>query len=308
MKFFFHETRDAAKQFSELFDFVWATAPALWNLRWQVDGFLKAVPNASPTEIAERFVFGSGIHGSNLRKACVDTSWEDQKSQFASIILTSAFSIYEYWADSILINFRGHRFTGKALQFDGAGGVHGVVSHLCATESAVLKRSYYPVFSKSQKFSQPNMPNLLKCYRYFKEGRNSQVHGGGKASQRAQQAYADFSPASDRRSLGIRGALVHEPFIEGQAVRLHLRGVVGFCDVLLKIMTTVDAELCRSIQSEAFLETILRDVSGQPNMLSANGARRNKQVLKRCTAAGLPKPADPQSIYDFMRSKHIISV
>ena len=65
MKFFFPETNIAEKQISELFSFVWAAAPALWNLRWQVDGFLRAAPDASEKEITDRFILGSDIHGAN---------------------------------------------------------------------------------------------------------------------------------------------------------------------------------------------------------------------------------------------------
>ena len=69
MKHFFDVTEGAAKQFSGLFDFAWAVGPALWNLRWQVRGFLTVVPEATKEEIDGRFVLGSEIQGSNLKKS-----------------------------------------------------------------------------------------------------------------------------------------------------------------------------------------------------------------------------------------------
>jgi hypothetical protein len=46
--YFFPATRFAASQITDLFDFVWPTAAALWNLRWQVAGFLKEAPASTP--------------------------------------------------------------------------------------------------------------------------------------------------------------------------------------------------------------------------------------------------------------------
>jgi hypothetical protein len=37
---FFRSSRAAYQQVAELFDFVWPTAAALWNLRWQVRDLL----------------------------------------------------------------------------------------------------------------------------------------------------------------------------------------------------------------------------------------------------------------------------
>jgi hypothetical protein len=178
-------------------------------------------------------------------------------------------------------------------------GVQTVVRTLCAVKSDVLMKPYYPVFLNNRKLSPLLLPNYIKCYRYFKEGRNSQIHRGGKASHPAKQAYNDFSAVSDNRSLWIKGVLLHDRFVTGQPVKLHLRGVVGFSDILQRVMTTIYAELCRSIESENILERSQKGVSGQPHTLSAGIKRRNEQVLKRCTAAGLPKPSDLKAIYDF---------
>ena len=72
MRPFFPCTRDAAHRITSLFDFVWPTAAALWNLRWQVQGFLNEVPNATEQELHQRFMSGSRIQWTNLRRACIE--------------------------------------------------------------------------------------------------------------------------------------------------------------------------------------------------------------------------------------------
>jgi hypothetical protein len=92
---FFRSSRSAFKQVTELFDFVWPTATALWNLRWQVAGFVSVRSDATSEELAKRFTEGSGIHGANIKKACLEMNWDQQQSQFAKFLLTDLFAIYE---------------------------------------------------------------------------------------------------------------------------------------------------------------------------------------------------------------------
>ena len=71
---------------AEVFIFIWPTATALWNLRWQVRGFLDTVDNASQDQLSRRFVEGVDLPESDLRRTCVEQIWEQQKEQFADTI------------------------------------------------------------------------------------------------------------------------------------------------------------------------------------------------------------------------------
>jgi hypothetical protein len=309
--YFFPATKAAAEQVTELFDFVWPTAAALWNLRWQVSGFLNEAPDSTPKQLNDRFVFGSGIHGTNLRKSCIDTTWDSQKHHLAGIMLTNAFSIYEHWADEILVSVGMGDGKGKLLQRDtgskGEPGLCETVNSLCKAECAVLKSAYYPFFSSGSKYSWPNIKNQLACFRYFKELRNSQIHNGGKATARAEAAYLLFAPISGKHDLGVRGELVHEPVVQGQYFRLHLRGVVGFCDILLRMMTTVDAELCRAAAAETTLTNAFKTGARLISTFSTNHKSRHMQVLGSCKRAGLPPPSDARAIEKFLLEKRLVS-
>jgi hypothetical protein len=307
--YFFPPTRVATSQITEIFDFVWPTAAALWNLRWQVGGFLKEIPDATPKQLHDRFVFGSTIHGTDLKKACVETKWDEQKHHMSGILLTNAFAVYEHWADEILkcVGVPGGK--GKRLQFNdrpGKPGISETLRQLCTTESATIKTAFYPIYTSSPKYSLPLMENLVSCYRFFKELRNAQMHNGGLATQEAVDAYNVFAPVSDKASLGMKGALVFDPISEGQKITLHLRGVVGFCDVLFRLMVTVDAELCRCLPAEHILDKALR--KNKSRTLSSKPARRDLQLLNHINAARLPKPADMDAVRHFMLSKRIITI
>jgi len=308
--YFFPPTKIATRQIEELFDFIWPTAAALWNLRWQVNGFLQEIPEATPLQLNDRFVWGSDIHGANLRRACVETSWDDQKHNLAGVILTNAFAIYERWADEILTCVGEPADSGKALQYSDTaikGGLQAAIKKACLKESRTIKTAFYPSYVASRKYSWPIISNLLACYRFFKEIRNDQIHRGGVAGKRAGAAYLEFAPVSTKAALGMNGALIHDPISEGDKIRLHLRGVVGFCDVLFRMIVTIDAELCRSIHAEAVLEDALRS-SKHPAMLSGNPQRRQMQVVNSCKSAGLPRPLDVEAVRQFLLAKRIVAL
>jgi hypothetical protein len=309
--YFFPATRAAGKQITELFDFVWPTAASLWNLRWQVAGFLKEVPQSSPKELNDRFVFGSKIHGANLKRACVETSWLSQQHLLAGIILTNAFSVYEHWSDEILSSVGMGTESGKVLQFDdepsGRPGLPSTVHTICTVESQILKPAYYSIFRNNPKYSWSIMGNLLLCYRYFKELRNCQIHNGGIANEKAEAAYRNFAPVATKASLGMKGELIHEPLVKGRETLLHLRGVVGFCDILLRMMITVDAELTRSVQADAVLDAAFRNAKIRFTF-SSNPQRRHMQTIKCCKAIGLPKPANASAIQRFLIDKRFVSI
>ncbi len=107
VNFAFEETGFAADAIADLFDFVWPTAIGLWNLRWQVKGYIDSVPNATTDDAHKRFVLGSGIHGSDLKSMIKHRSWEAQQEKLAEVILTNAFAIYESWTHQILLRCPG---------------------------------------------------------------------------------------------------------------------------------------------------------------------------------------------------------
>lgn len=167
MELFFPASRHAADQITTLFEFVWPTAAALWNLRWQVQGFVAEVPNATVDQLKQRFLFGSKIDNVDLKRTVKDYSWDDQTAIFASFVLTNAFAIYEQWADEILHSLGEGTQSGKKLQFPAK--VVTIMGTLLASTSPTLNSAYHPVFAAGKKYALAQLPNLMLCYRYFKE-------------------------------------------------------------------------------------------------------------------------------------------
>lgn len=299
---YFDATRFALQRVDSLFDFAWPTAAALWNLRWQVRGFVDEAPDASQDDLNGRFAAGSGISGLDLRKACITATWEEQQEIFAGFILTNALAIYEHWSDEILATFAEPPPRGAhPLQLDQpALGVRAWVASKQTPLCTLNDTQFFPAYRSHRKYSWPLVANLMKAFRYFKQGRNALIHRGGIANAIDEQAYLDFAPVSGRTSLGMRGRLEHHPFVAGQRVTLKLRGVVGFCDILIRLMRSIDAEASRSLLAESITKERLARGRGIRWTLSGDKVIRAQQIKKICRAGGLPPPVDTEVIFQFM--------
>ena len=75
--------------FTSLANFSWGSAAALWNFRWQVEGFRGAVDGVNQGDLADRFLSGSGIDSWNVRPGFLQQGWEDDQQQLARSMLGS---------------------------------------------------------------------------------------------------------------------------------------------------------------------------------------------------------------------------
>ncbi len=305
-RYFFAATDSAHVQLSKLFDFVWPTAAAMWNLRWQVNGFVQAVPNATVQQLEARFTEGAELHGVNLRRACIEHNWDDQKEAFARLLLTNTVAIYEGWIDEVLSALnRNTQQLRKSLQFPdpvgGAGsGVSAAIAAITAVESALLKTTFRGSLTKGRYYALAKLDAMMRCYRFFKELRNSDMHGGSIATHRLMDAHAAFVPVATTALLGVPEVPVHLPPVLGEPIRLNLRGTVGFSHIVLKIIATLDAELSRSKDAEKPMAAKWARKHPKATMLPGDRKRRGKQIQLKVRLAGFPNAKNPNNFGDFL--------
>lgn len=266
-----------------------------------------------------RFVAGSGIGSANLQRACIEMTWEDQQAEFAKFVLFNLFAIYEGWLALTLAKI-GFASLEKSLQFPTAiardGSVRGISSAfalLNRNASITMKDAFYSDLSTHPKNSLPQIENLLKTYRCFKELRNAVMHGGGIAGQKCIDAYNEFAPLTPA-DLGITEVpKVIAPSL-GAPVKLVLRGVVGFSEIILRLVATLDAELaCTQGAEREFLDHWRAHFSASGNTkvkrfpLSADRARRERHLRRLIGKLALPRPANVSPLETFLRSHRLVS-
>jgi hypothetical protein len=312
---FFRTSRAAYRQVTELFDFVWPTAAALWNLRWQVQGFVSVVPQAAtPATLNERFVTGSAIHGANLRRSCIDTSWPQQQQTFAKFLLIDLFALYEGWL-AVTLPLAGFKGDHKGFEFP-PGKKAGKATGICASLNAIHKldshmlvTSFYHHLTKHKKNSLGTLEAQMIAYRCFKECRNSLMHGGGIASDMCAAAYDRYKPLSKSDLAAAEHPEMHS-IVAGARIGLSIRGVVGFSEVILKLIATLDAELARTRGAEAELlaqwQTVIGDKSNRPTLPTSKN-RRKERIRMLVGKLGLPKPEQTGELETFLVERNLVS-
>jgi hypothetical protein len=311
--YFFSATESAHKQITKLYDFVWPTAAAMWNLRWQVAGYMQIVPGATVEQLRARFTEGADIHGANLQRACIEHTWDEQKDAFARILLVNTIATYEGWLDEVLDNLgKNTKSLQTWLQFPesvlGPGkGIRPAIADITAIESNILKSCFYTELCKGHLYALPNLDAMMLCYRFFKELRNSDMHGGGITEQRLVDAYTQFSPVATTADLGVSEVPIHFPAAIGTKAKLSLRGIVGFSHIVLKIIATLDAELSRSESAEKSFVRKWKLTNPHRVSLSSGSAKRENKVKRLVKKAGFLKPAKPDAFGNWLKQEALVT-
>jgi hypothetical protein len=241
--------RDAHEQLTRLWDFMSPTIVAMWNLRWQVQGFLSVRPTSTQQELVQRFALGSDIRGNEIKRACVDNSWEEQQARFASILLTNTIAIFEEFVDGLasltIADEVQVRRTGKALQYSVAAGGRNYLNgyNELGPSAAELIGVFNSGSALGRWYSGSHTENLLRCYRFFKEIRNAGAHSGGRATTELMNAYAAFQSVATPAQLGVKKVPAHTAPILNQVILPDLRGIYAFSDIVLRFIATYDRDL-----------------------------------------------------------------
>lgn len=316
---FFRTSRSAHRQVTELYDFVTPAVAALWNLRWQVAGFCSHHPEATVKMLDDRFLSGSGLRGANFKRACMDISWDHQQQQFAKFVLISLFSIYEGWlADVLQIVAPSARreALAKRCQYPdstarGGNGIVSAAAEIKLHPSQMLVGAFYAVLRSQKKNALSCIDALLTCYRAFKEGRNAVAHQNGLATQKAVDAYGLYARVS---ASGLNLSEKPElPVISlNNPIALSLRGVIGFSDIILRLIATLDAEFsCSKLAENEFRDQwiALYSVNGKVprRMLKSAGKDRREKDLERLVGnLKLPRPSQISHIDNFLKHHNFV--
>ncbi len=312
---FFKESAAFAARNTDLFNFISTSSVALWNLRRQVQGFIDARPDASAEELSGRFSGGTNIRANNLRGTCIETPWERQLEQFAQVVNANVIAMYEGWADELMSKFGVPGLVQQVqLPSRGTYGITsaGVMEALQQAKASGLsyemKRAFYSRYKANRKYDVAHLDALLALYRYHKEIRNSLMHRGGIANAKAESAWRNVSTIT-RVDLGTRISPLITPVTDGIMVRTNIGEAIQLSDVLLRIVSTIDAELCWTQLAE---RTFIGDLRRNPETkrmreLPADPTRKAARIVWFCRMLGYVTPSDTEAIYELAHREHLFA-
>jgi hypothetical protein len=309
-RYFFNSSKLFAAQITDLFDFIWPTLTAMWNLRWQVSGYLNTRKEAiTKEELVAKFINQEHKHvRPNLYRSCIEFSWDRQTEDLSKTILINLFAYYESWVENILSELRLNTKTNqKKMQFPSTNASDGILSiHSAATTpaSTTLTNSFYNVYKRSKKYSFPKINNLLITYRYFKECRNSLVHLGGRVDQKLCDASIAYDALSTT-DIAMTVKPEYSVFAINDKVTLNIKGIAGLTDILLRIVTSIDAEFLQGKAAEdVFLNRIKSTVGPKPKNIDF--FKKEKEIRSIVQRSAFAKPNALDGIETFFKLKGIL--
>lgn len=293
---FFRATQNALNSLTSMSDLVHSLTVAMWNTRSQVIGTYTIYPEVTGKQLAAKYGLGSGIHGVNYKRTFVDTSWEAHQESIAWLFLNNIIPIYEAWTASLQTEAfpvtNGNISAGamKNPITAAGGGIVGEINRLTASESQIIKDAFYSQYASKKHRCFANLNNLLICFRYFKQMRNCYMHNNGKANSDLIDRYNEFSNITSASDLNMSEIPEHYAPALNDKIRISLRGVIGFSQVVIQIMLTSDTELLRSQYAEKEMLERLRKVLPAPKTINSNRTRAARQITGIFRAAGYIEP------------------
>jgi hypothetical protein len=202
----------------------------------------------------------------------------------------------------------------KRLQFptvyDATGNISGGVKYginqiKTSGASAVLSACFTPTMRAVKKNSFQKLDELLICYRAFKEVRNNFFHHGGIADQKSEDAYHEYD-ALLLKDIGLKEKPALSTVVKGQPVTLSVRGVVGFSDVVLRLIYSLDCELSDSAFGEQLLKTRWLGIHPGVQVLSTSTQVRDAALSRLTEQCGFPKPIQLATLYQHMKAQGLV--
>ncbi|WP_139177191.1 hypothetical protein [Geodermatophilus siccatus] len=146
MQPFLESSRAFTQELTSFYDFINPTAAAMWNLRWQVKGYVEEQPAVTIEELHGRFVAGSGIGSANLRRHCIERPWEQQVNESSVLGLTGAIGLFEGWLQALELGTDTERdnlqFPSQAIR--GKFGAADVINRYRSRLSPALEAAFGP--------------------------------------------------------------------------------------------------------------------------------------------------------------------
>lgn len=257
MNGFFPATTKALTRITEMFDFLYPMFAGYWNIRCGITGILKEMPDIAVELINKKFIEGSGIKGVSPHSSAFVRPMEEMHEEFAWIILILLFTIYESW----LCDLKNSVFSSLDTEHMGRGDtlLNELTTHT-SIKSQIMSYSFTRSYKTGSNISVSNIKSIIICYDLFKKLRNAYVHNGKIANSDTANAYKRYKKEI-KSSIDLNANEIPHiyPIKDKKKIQVSLRGVIGFSDILINLIQTIDCMLIGTKVSEKWFNDKITD-------------------------------------------------
>lgn len=301
-RLFFGVTQRAVDRLTFIMSEFSAALIALKYLRHQTKEMLNRQANIKDEELLSKFAAGSLVHWQDFRGLACGTQWELHEEFFSWTLLGASISTFEGWISDMGTVFGFGKDEMTSLQIPER--FQSVVSGVHREHYSVpMRNTFYEVYGQSRKSCYSAMASMLYCFRVFKEMRNAFMHNGGHASERLVQRLSEYQRICTRTSLHTKEVPVVNTCDIGDLVAPVYRGIIGFTDILIRILVSYDSELlCTTYGESEFLKRYDR-AKYSNQLLGLNKQKAGVVIGKGVKRAGFMKPRDIESLRELIIAK-----
>lgn len=156
----------------------------------------------------------------------------------------------------------------------------------------------------ADRIDEAGIEQLLVCYRYFKELRNSFAHNGGRISQRQMDAQSALSNSIINGKIGkVNAPDFNLALSMGDRAKASYRGVIGFTEVVLHIVAAYDCIFSKTPLVEVELRSALTPDNRTWPADSRGKARRFSKIFD---PNKFPKFSPTSAMVSFLKSEGAI--
>lgn len=290
----------------ESHDFFGGSYVAIRLLQREVAGIRSAHPEVTQPEIATHLQLGAQAGGTNAFNLVERRDWGGVVALHRQMRLMNLVSIYEAW-DSAL---------GEELGFEAAdqerltaylqqGSPAATPLELFGPLSPALKE-VRQVARSHPHFEQAHLAQLRRCYRAFKEVRNSLAHAGNRASKRTEKAWKAYENVRPNWRAGLSKAPHLAQVRLGSPISLTDDGLIAFSRVLQMMIVTIDAEMGgREVATRVFEDRWQRGY-GRKVTLSPDRQKATTAFLSRWNKLQLPQLDKSDALFEHFRASGLV--
>lgn len=295
---FFRASKDALDRITAAFDFIHPLTASMRYARKKITELGTACESLSEEEMQQEIDPEHKVHGVNYKRAFIDASWEVQEELLAWFLLNNLFAIHEGWIeriyDDVFQHYRTAAFSYNESTFsknlEHTGLKMKLRTYYCepSRKSIALESAFFDKYKDASGLDFGKLDNYMLCYRFFKEMRNCYMHRNFTASQQLVEAYTAYLPVAVTTALDVSEVPVAYPPVLGQSVRISLRGVIGFSQIVQRIIVITDIHLlCAAAAEKELIER--KPTNWICRNLSARQNRKEEQIISYSRAAGFLK-------------------
>ena len=299
----FEFTTLAHKEITQASDMAWALAAGIWKLRYDTILYRHSHFFSQDRDVQKNVVPESSLSRINLKKIVYDFTWDYEKQYIAQLFLINAIAIFDTWIDNFIDKalLKPSIPDKEHLKKDTKSGDFRSLDIKLQNEKNSKLCGCFNYNKESQ-----HIKKLILIYRYFKACRNCCAHGNKYFTRRAESCYNKIKlfTAND---CGLNEFPEIFDTIKNKPFKLSLRGVIGFYDVLLKIINHYDSLAANKIAME---NELLRKIE-KANLQKINTFFIDKKSIKSLLRnymikANMPEPNQNKihDIYIFLKNKN----